>query len=493
MIKSVFSRMIERHCEVKWSPSRPLLAIDLLPWLAACWMSSAVGQRGSARRKLLAQARFSWQLSLQGAVLLLDLPVRRGHQLSDWIGRRLFFCPKGIPRAPVTAIASSRLERPWDCQDNWFRSLRRACRWSASRRQAVLTVAGTTTTRFLASCPGRLGIQSWQFHFPRRQQALEEWLAQLPRGWPRDPSPARWQSWVSPPLQGESSPCALPSYPVGDRLLVAAADSLHLLKVRPGGNLAGLVKQRLSGMAPASRMVGIHVSRPGNAPLQPPYPACPFLAPDPVSSALVRHVSELPASFHGQFLAHWTRRCDGPWPGQAEREWLEQLVLSDPAGQRSAESVIERIILLQRIIASPAAIRNSVPVVCLTAIPVDQWPRMRVYRRHRRRWDFLPFAIAMRRDWLQRRGARPVIYGEAGDWQNLPSDGRPFFQRARSGKGKQQIDWRVEREWRVIGDLDLAELGSKDGFVLAPDLEVARQLAPLSRWPVFFESGSSRV
>jgi hypothetical protein len=168
-------------------------------------------------------------------------------------------------------------------------------------------------------------------------------------------------------------------------------------------------------------------------------------------------------------------------------------VLSDPAGQRSAASVIERIILLQRIIASPAAIRNSVPVVCLTAIPVDQWPRMRVYRRHRRRWDFLPFAIAMRRDWLQRRGARPVIYGEAGDWQNLPSDDRPFFQRAWSGKGKQQIDWRGEREWRVIGDLDLAELGSKDGFVLAPDLEVARQLAPLSRWPVFFESGSSRA
>ncbi|MFP6751464.1 MAG: hypothetical protein VB855_07305 [Pirellulaceae bacterium] len=491
MIRSVFSWMIERHCRL--NPSRPPLAIDVLPWLAASWMSSAACQRGSVRRQLLEQTRVLWQLSLKGAVLLFNLPIGRGKQLSSWVGNRLFFCPDGIPSTPVAVVASSRLARPWDEQDNWFLSLRRACRWSASRHQPVLTVAGTTTTRFLASCQGSLGIQTWQFHFPRPEQALAIWLSRLLHASTRTRSQARWQSWVSPPVQAEPDGCPRSSYPIGDRFQVAAADSLHLLKVRPGGNLDGLIKQRLTGMAPEFRLAGIHISRPAQVPVRIAYPDSPLLAPGPFSLAPVQHISELPASFHSQFLTHWTRPCDGPWPGQAEREWLDQLVLADPARRRSARSVIERIVLMQQIIASPDGIRNSAPVVCMTAVPVNQWTRMRVYRQHRRRWDFLPFAIAMRQDWLRCQGARPVIYGEASDWQDLSPDCQPFFQRARSGKGKKQVDWRREREWRIVGNLDLEELASEDGFILVPDSKIARQLAPLSRWPVLYESGSPGI
>ena len=159
MIKSAFSWMIDRHGEVTWIQSKRLMAFDLLPWLAACWMSSAICRKGHSRRQLLSRARFLLQLSRQGAVLLLNLPIRHGERLRQWIGNRLFFCPSGIPTGPVTAISSSRLERPWDCQDSWFLALRRACQWSARRHQPVLTVTGTTTARFLLACPGRLGIQ----------------------------------------------------------------------------------------------------------------------------------------------------------------------------------------------------------------------------------------------------------------------------------------------------------------------------------------------
>jgi hypothetical protein len=196
----------------------------------------------------------------------------------------------------------------------------------------------------------------------------------------------------------------------------------------------------------------------------------------------------MPACFDKQFLAHWTRRCDGPWPGQADPAWFEELLMADPSRQRSAERVLERIILQQRIIASPAAIRQAIPVVCLTGVPVARWPKMRVYRHHRRRWDFLPFAIAMRLDWLVQQGARQVIYGEEHDWQSLLPAWRPFFQKARSLQGIAEIDWSLEQEWRVVGDIDLAELDSEDGFVLVPDPRTARRLAPLCRWPVYFES-----
>ena len=196
----------------------------------------------------------------------------------------------------------------------------------------------------------------------------------------------------------------------------------------------------------------------------------------------------MPTRFDKQYLAHWTRRCDGPWPGQTDLDWFEQLLLADPSRHRSAERVLERIILHQQILASPAAIRQATPVVCLTAVPVDQWPKMRVYRQHRRRWDFLPFAIAMRLDWLVQKGARQVIYGEEHDWQSLRPACRPFFQKACSLQGITRIDWSLEQEWRVVGDIDLAELDSEDGFVLVPDPQTARRLAPLCRWPIHYES-----
>ncbi|MFP6649439.1 MAG: hypothetical protein VB817_08250, partial [Pirellulaceae bacterium] len=246
MINSAFSWMIGRHCEATWIQSKRLMAFDLLPWLAALWMSSAICHKGNSRRKLLSQARFLLQISRQGSVLLLNLPIHHGERLRKWIGNRLFFCPSGIPAGPVTAISSSRLERPWDCQDNWFLALRRACHWSARRRQPVLTVTGTTTARFLLACPESLGIQSWQFDFPRQQEHLEKWLVQRLTGCPDDHSPASWQSWVSPPLQADCDSSSLASSPPGDRLLVAAADSLHLLMLRPGGNINELVQRRFS-------------------------------------------------------------------------------------------------------------------------------------------------------------------------------------------------------------------------------------------------------
>lgn len=252
--------------------------------------------------------------------------------------------------------------------------------------------------------------------------------------------------------------------------------------------MAGLVQRRFSGGPAATRMSGIHVTQTGSLPAPPGQFFSSFLPSGVTSSAPVDSVSEMPACFDKQFLAHWTRRCDGPWPGQADTKWFEQLLLADPSRQRSAEHVLERIILQQRILASPAAIRGATPVVCLTAVPVDRWPEMRVYRQHRRRWDFLPFAIAMRLDWLLQKGARQVIYGDEHDWQSLLPAWRPFFQKARSLQGTTEIDWSLEKEWRVVGNIDLSELESEDGFILVPDALTARRLAPLCRWPVYFES-----
>ena len=112
MIKSAFSWMIDRHGEATWIQSKRLMAFDLLPWLAASWMASAIGRQGNSRRQLLSHARFLLELSSQGAVLLLNLPIRHGERLRKWIGNRLFFClyllrliePKSEHRHLIAAV-----------------------------------------------------------------------------------------------------------------------------------------------------------------------------------------------------------------------------------------------------------------------------------------------------------------------------------------------------------------------------------------------------
>ena len=57
-----------------------------------------------------------------------------------------------------------------------------------------------------------------------------------------------------------------------------------------------------------------------------------------------------------------------------------------------------------RLIASSEFVRGETPVVSLTAVPLGEIRTLRTYRSHLSRWDFEPYGICIRRDWLQRRG-----------------------------------------------------------------------------------------
>ena len=80
-----------------------------------------------------------------------------------------------------------------------------------------------------------------------------------------------------------------------------------------------------------------------------------------------------------------------------------------------------------------------------------------------------------------KRGARPVNYGDEAVWQSLQEVDRPYFQLA---TGKSGIDWTIEQEWRICGDLDLAEVTADDILLFVPDFESAKSLAELTDWPI---------
>lgn len=125
-------------------------------------------------------------------------------------------------------------------------------------------------------------------------------------------------------------------------------------------------------------------------------------------------------------------------------------------------------------------------MVCWADVSPQTLVDGRVFRTHRHRWDFEPYGLAVRREWLQHCGARPVIYGDDAKWEELSEQDRPWFQRqgTRVGRRGKSIDWRIEGEWRVRGDVDLANVPSDSALVFVPDVAAARRIASISPWPV---------
>ncbi len=218
-----------------------------------------------------------------------------------------------------------------------------------------------------------------------------------------------------------------------------------------------------------------------------PRPAAGLSAP-----AKVVDISRVSGAEPWEYLTHWTRRCDGPWPDQREEEYLEELIVQPDRADRSPLATLRRIIHTRRLRASPRAIRGGAAVVCFTAVPLADLPHRRVFRPHRTRWDFEPYGICLRRDWLVQRGARPVQYGQPELWSALPEEERPFFQAGQTrGRGR-VMDWTAEEEWRHVGDLPLDKVPADAALVFVPSEAEAAGLAEESPWPVVVLAGGDR-
>ena len=182
-----------------------------------------------------------------------------------------------------------------------------------------------------------------------------------------------------------------------------------------------------------------------------------------------------------EFLSHTTRACPGPWPDENVATYIDSLVEANVNSDHSSLGALRRILRQRQLIASHRTIRDQFDVVSFTACPLHQLPTLHQYRRHRVRWDFEPYGICIRREWLMQRGARPVVYGDDTVWQALPDADRPYFQQ---GLGKSDIDWSIEREWRHLGNVDLNQLTADDVLIFVPHFAAAKSVASITSWPI---------
>lgn len=480
---------------------------DLLPAICQAWESC--GGRADARAGHAAAERAAWchQARAAGARLTWSFPDTDAARALRWLGARLAWWSRGVPHGRRVGLVSSRLGQQLDRHQAWFAALRTACMRLDTQHDLLVTAGRTAAQRFVQRCGRLFGLPVLDIQTAGGDNAAwRRWGQQVVASVPQPPH-APGRVLLSPPLASGGMGCLeeLAGLPLPDRALVAVCDQVIALHVRPEGNVQRLVHARLrqDGFAAASVFLALGpdlIARDQAERLldagavgwlvmdltgaDEREPSSPWFR----ASSAVRPAAALvpcPPAEGWPYLTHCTRRRSGPWPGEHETTFLDDLILDRPGADHSALAALWRIVRSGRLMASSEFVRGSTPVVSLTAVPLCELGRLRTYRSHLGRWDFEPYGICIRRDWLERRGTRPVCYGDEALWESLAPAERPYFQKreSRTPSGK-PIDWTVEQEWRHAGDLRLDGIPADVALLFVASETEARQLAAASPWPI---------
>jgi hypothetical protein len=171
------------------------------------------------------------------------------------------------------------------------------------------------------------------------------------------------------------------------------------------------------------------------------------------------------------YLSHHTRGNPQQWPEEVEGDFWWRW-LTEPQSVSWPWETLLRIACQQKLRAGRRLIPGQQPVVCFSARCPAETAARRTFRPHLRRWDYEPFGVAIQTEWLLRHGARLVEYLEAG----APVH---HFQQIRYSKGSTatRVDWSLEQEYRVEGDLDLRTVPVDAMFYFVRTSSEAHRLA----------------
>lgn len=411
-------------------------------------------------------------------------------------------------------IASSRLNQKLDQETDWFSAVRTIGVQSVGGHALLMTATGITADPFVCRIGKLFRVPVVRFE-PLPTKLERKWLTKqvddtfdseaLRKGTPLK----AFFCWLkqNPPAKSDpvTAGIAKPTRLDADRLLASLATMSLLLSVRNGGNVLAVSKQRLqirSGNA-TRVLVNSNLTKPkvteqlmqagalgwwltGRESTEQSNTGSTIT----LNSDQYDHSKEPPkpntdfdAIKNQPFLIHWTRRRVGAWPDQTQDEYLDDLIFQSGRRRHNELAALGRILASRKILASNQLSRDRRPVTCLSDMTLKEMVSKRVFRAHLSRWDFEPYGIAFKRNvFLRKFEARPVSYGSETDWQSMDESQKPYFQMRNSKNNK--IDWQTEKEWRVIGDVDLNFVGPNDAVVFVARVSEMKALAELSIWPV---------
>lgn len=459
-------------------------------------------------------------------VLYRGLPGDEREHSRRWLGDRFFFFLSGSPQKRKIAPVASRLKQRLDLESWWFDLLRTLILRCDAVEETIVVVESTAPFLAASRAARLFGRTLLRFELPatpffRCEDDVRTWfsycldLMNAAGDQPTDETVER--VLVSPELTADLTgvddrESKFSSLPLGDRLLFAAADRIQILSCRAKGTIAELLRLHLLDRDRAQTPVLLACDENGVFPefaTELPAGWVPWILettmlPE-VSLETAVDSTEVRASVsNGQmskstttdkdppliqnplqnpddWLLHWTRAAAGPWPGETSEDFLDALILRTETADHSAVTTLLRILSEGILRASAEGIRGSFPVVAFTGVPLHEFRKRHVFRKHRHRFDFEPWGIAIRKNSLIRLGVRPVVYGDDGVWSSLGREERPFFQKATSGGATNNSE---ELEWRATSDVDLSQFSPADVCVFVDSTDAARLVSFHCPWEV---------
>lgn len=418
---------------------------------------------------------------------------------SGWLKGRALFWPSGGCNLRRISLVSSRLPERRDLCSWWYDILRTTVARCDSAEDILIAVSGTTAFKPLIRASELFGVPRLEPVLPKgdsfQQADAVQWLdAQLEHAFrSEDDSSLCSQVVVSPRLTGDDIGLPLSAQtPFRDIVNFALADRIVLMHSASGGHTARLTHQHLQEQRSGIVMVAVTentsqqvaefrngTDHPGSTvpwylfssgSQSPPHPDNEDSLKAPIPGNFDRPAKSLGTGQQTvltspeDWLCHWTRPFRSAWPDQKEDDFLDELILGCASRDRSAFAALVRILQRLTIYASVAR-TGQAPVVSLTAVPLTEFRQRRIFRRHRRRFDFEPYGLAIRRQAARKLGARAVQYLDDKEPSDESSDAftQPRFDR--TGK----IDWSIEREWRIVGNFNLQDVEPSDLCVFVND------------------------
>jgi hypothetical protein len=495
-------------------------------WNSALAWEMPAGHRETMAMACAAPCQQSEMSRTRTPVFYRGLPGDEREQSRRWLGDRFFFFLSGPPQKRKIAPVSSRVKQRLDLEPWWF-DLLRTLILRCDAAEEMIVVAESTAPFLASSRAARLfGRTLLSFELPaapffRCEEDLRAWFSDCLDLMNASGDPLTDETIerviVSPELSAELTgiddrESEFSRLPLGDRLLFAAADRIQVLSCRAKGTVAELLRLHLldkdHSLTPVLLACDENGVFPEFAAELPagwvPWILQPAMVPEeskeavegtsePRTSVAVGQMSEGtttgknpalnqdPLQNPNEWLLHWTRAATGPWPGETSEDFLNALILRTETADHSAVTTLLRILSEGILRASAEGIRGSFPVVAFTGVPLKEFRKRRVFRKHRHRFDFEPWGIAIRKNSLVSLGIRPVIYGDEEDWSSLKHEQRPFFQKATSGGATNNSE---ELEWRAIGDVHLSQFSTAEVCVFVDSADAARLVSLHSPWDV---------
>ena len=372
-----------------------------------------------------------------------------------------------------TAVLSSRLPKILDDHRVWFDAIRTVGANLSRSNKSILTSEGTASDRYCRRIADLFRIKCVSLELLPWEKLKKTSIGQ--------------QSSTSNLV--ETVYCVAGQKLQADSLLGQIADTLYALSIKNNGNVHKSLHARLASEAQSHRTFVLHDEAMTKTSVREPLISSGaidwLLLNSEIETRSKKSESRggsrisLADLEESEYLIHWTRARCGPWPDQSEHGHLDDLIFGESGGRHGDVYSLCRILASQRILGSSDLTRDTSPTVCFSDVSLGELRERTVFRKHLQRWDFVPFGIAIKRTVLKKRfGCRPVIYGDQETWESLLADDRPFFQIHQSSDKK--IDWQQEREWRVVGDVDLRRIDSRDAVVFAGDENGLSKLSQLS-------------